>query len=57
MIALNLFSLFALLVVLGIGIDYVVFFARLSAEPVQVSFAVTVAMTTILMSLGILAFR
>lgn len=54
-IRFNLFSLFALIVVLGIGIDYVIFFARLSNERLQVTFAVSVAMVTTLMSLGVLA--
>ncbi len=53
-IPLQIFSLFALILVLGIGIDYIVFFYRHSQQAVGVSFAVTIAMVTTVLSLGIL---
>ena len=53
-IPLHIFSLFALILVLGIGIDYIVFFYRHNREAVGVSFAVTIAMVTTVLSLGIL---
>lgn len=53
-IPLQIFSLFALILVLGIGIDYIVFFYRHSRQAVDVSFAVTIAMVTTVLSLGIL---
>lgn len=53
-IPLQIFSLFALILVLGIGIDYIVFFYRHNRQAVDVSFAVTIAMVTTVLSLGIL---
>ncbi len=53
-IPLHLFSLFALILILGIGIDYVVFFHNHKNAAASVSFAVTIAMLTTLLSLGIL---
>ncbi len=53
-IPLHLFSLFSLILVLGIGIDYVVFFHRHREASASVSFATTIAMVTTLFSLGIL---
>ncbi len=53
-IPLHLFSLFSLILVLGIGIDYVVFFHRHRDASASVSFATTIAMVTTLLSLGIL---
>ena len=53
-IPLHLFSLFALILILGIGIDYVVFFHNHRNAAASVSFAVTIAMLTTLLSLGIL---
>lgn len=53
-IPLHLFSLFSLILVLGIGIDYVVFFHRHRNASASVSFATTIAMVTTLLSLGIL---
>ena len=47
-------QIFALILVLGIGIDYIVFFYRHSQQAVGVSFAVTIAMVTTVLSLGIL---
>lgn len=55
-IPLLLFSLFALILVLGIGIDYIVFFQRHPDDFSEVAYAVSIAMTTTLMSLGILVF-
>jgi predicted exporter len=53
----NLFSLFALILVLGIGIDYVVFFSYLEKEQGDsVLFALAVAAASTLISLGILLF-
>lgn len=53
-IEFNLFSLFALVLVLGIGIDYVVFFQRHRENACRVGFSVTIAMATTVMSLGVL---
>ena len=58
----NIFSLFALVLILGIGIDYAIFFSaaaggRTGAGRSEATlFAVTVAMLTTVASLGILAF-
>ena len=53
----NIFSLFALVLILGIGIDYAIFFSAASGGRSEATlFAVTVAMLTTVASLGILAF-
>lgn len=51
---INLFSLFALIVVLGVGIDYVVYYGDFQAEPETSLRAMTVALLSTLFSLGIL---
>ena len=51
---INLFSLFALIVVLGVGIDYVVYYGDFQAEPETSLRAMTVALFSTLFSLGIL---
>lgn len=53
---LNIFSLFALILVLGIGVDYVVFFVNMIKFPHTVLFAMSVALASTLLSLGILVF-
>lgn len=53
-ISLNLFSLFALILVLGISVDYAVFFSSMIKSPTPVLFAMGVALATTLVSLGIL---
>lgn len=61
-LSVNIFSLFALVLILGIGIDYAIFFSaaaggRIGAGRSEATlFAVTVAMLTTVASLGILAF-
>ena len=50
----NLFSLFALILVMGIGVDYTVFFQSGSATSEKLFYAMSVALTTTLLSLGIL---
>lgn len=52
----NLFSLFALILVMGIGVDYTVFFQSGSAASEKLFYAMSVALTTTLLSLGILVF-
>ncbi len=51
---LNLFSLFALVLVMGIGVDYTVFFQSQSAASDKVFYAMAVALGSTLLSLGIL---
>lgn len=51
----NLFSVMALLLVLGIGIDYVLFFANGKSGDALARFATTVAMLTTVLSLGVLS--
>lgn len=53
---INIFSLFALILVLGIGIDYQVFFQQLYRTNQSALYALLVAAVTTLMSLGILVF-
>lgn len=53
---LNLFSLLALVLVLGIGINYTLFFSNPRGTPVTSLLAVTLAMTTTLLTLGMLVF-
>lgn len=53
---LNLFAVFALILVLGIGIDYIVFFTDLSTKKVNALEAMTIAVASSLISLGILIF-
>lgn len=52
----NLFSLFALVLVMGIGVDYTVFFQSERAASDQVFYAMAVALGSTLLSLGILVF-
>ena len=52
----NIFSLFALVLVLGIGIDYSLFFGNFQKEADSTLFAVFTAMVTTMISLGILVF-
>ncbi|MDR0535656.1 MAG: hypothetical protein LBG65_04815 [Puniceicoccales bacterium] len=53
---LNLFSLLALVLVLGIGIDYTLFFANENARPATTMLAVSVDALTTLLGFGMLAF-
>jgi predicted exporter len=54
---MNIFSLFALILVLGIGIDYAVFFSYLEKDHADsVLFALGLAAASTLISLGILLF-
>ena len=52
----NIFSLFALVLVVGLGIDYALFFCNLRTRPQGTLFAVVTAMLTTVISLGILVF-
>jgi predicted exporter len=52
----NLFSLLALVLVLGIGINYTIFFGNPRGTPRTSLFAVVLAMLTTLLTLGILVF-
>jgi predicted exporter len=54
--ALNLFSTFSLLLVLGIGIDYAIFLREGRASPLSSLIAVLVCAATALLSFGMLAF-
>ncbi|WJY15111.1 MMPL family transporter [Pectobacteriaceae bacterium CE90] len=54
--ALNLFSLLALVLVLGIGINYTLFFSNPRGTPMTSLLAVTLAMCTTLLTLGMLIF-
>ena len=54
--SLNIFSLLALILILGIGIDYQVFFRQLSAYRKESYFALFVAAVSTILSLGILVF-
>jgi predicted exporter len=54
--ALNLFSTFSLLLVLGIGIDYAIFLREGRASPLSSMIAVLVCAATALLSFGMLAF-
>ena len=50
----NVFSVFALILILGIGIDYQIFFLRLSETRKNSLFALFVAAASTILSLGIL---
>ncbi|KGT95556.1 membrane protein [Erwinia typographi] len=54
--SLNLFSLLALVLVLGIGINYTLFFSNPRGTPITSLLAVTLAMMTTLLTLGMLVF-
>lgn len=54
--SLNLFSLLALILVLGIGINYTLFFSNPRGTPITSLLAVAVAMMTTLLTLGMLVF-
>lgn len=54
--ALNLFSTFSLLLVLGIGIDYAIFLREGRRSPLSSMIAVLVCAATALLSFGMLAF-
>lgn len=53
---LNLFSLLALVLVLGIGINYTLFFSNPRGTPLTSLLAITVALLTTLFTLGMLVF-
>ena len=53
---LNLFSLLALVLVLGIGINYTLFFSNPCGTPLTSLLAITVALLTTLFTLGMLVF-
>ena len=53
---LNLFSLLALVLVLGIGINYTLFFSNPRGTPLTSLLAITLAMQTTLLTLGMLVF-
>lgn len=53
---LNLFSLLALVLVLGIGINYTLFFSNPRGTPLTSLLAITLAMLTTLLTLGMLVF-
>lgn len=53
---LNLFSLLALMLVLGIGINYTLFFSNPRGTPLTSLLAVSVALLTTLLTLGMLVF-
>lgn len=52
----NLFSLLALVLVLGIGINYTLFFSNPRGTPLTSMLAITLAMITTLLTLGMLVF-
>lgn len=52
----NLFSLLALVLVLGIGINYTLFFSNPHGTPLTSFLAITLAMLTTLLTLGMLVF-
>ncbi|EPQ0971093.1 MMPL family transporter [Citrobacter farmeri] len=54
--AVNLFSLLALVLVLGIGINYTLFFSNPRGTPLTSLLAITLAMMTTLLTLGMLVF-
>ncbi len=54
-IALNIFSAFALLIVLALGIDYAIFFRESGEEAHQAMLGVTLDSSTTLLSFGLLA--
>ncbi|RPH30008.1 hypothetical protein EHN07_04015 [Buttiauxella warmboldiae] len=53
---LNLFSLLALVLVLGIGINYTLFFSNPRGTPLTSLLAISVALLTTLLTLGMLVF-
>ncbi|WP_038162075.1 MMPL family transporter [Trabulsiella guamensis] len=53
---INLFSLLALVLVLGIGINYTLFFSNPRGTPLTSLLAITLAMITTLLTLGMLVF-
>ncbi|SFN44237.1 MMPL family transporter [Xenorhabdus japonica] len=54
--SLNLFSILALVLVLGIGINYTLFFSNPHGTPLTSLLAISVAMCTALLTLGMLVF-
>lgn len=54
--AVNLFSLLALVLVLGVGINYTLFFSNQRGTPLTSLLAITLAMLTTLLTLGMLVF-
>jgi len=54
--AVNLFSLLASVLVLGIGINYTLFFSNPRGTPLTSMLAITLAMMTTLLTLGMLVF-
>ncbi|WP_261237847.1 MMPL family transporter [Serratia marcescens] len=54
--SVNLFSLLALVLVLGIGINYTLFFSNSQGTPLTSLLAITLAMMTTLLTLGMLLF-
>ena len=54
--SVNLFSLLALVLVLGIGINYTLFFSNPRGTPLTSMLAITPAMMTTLLTLGMLVF-
>lgn len=54
--SLNLFALLALILVLGIGINYTLFFSNPNGTPLTSLLAVSLAMMTTLLTLGMLIF-
>ncbi|EPF6562510.1 MULTISPECIES: MMPL family transporter [Serratia] len=54
--SVNLFSLLALVLVLGIGINYTLFFSNPQGTPLTSLLAITLAMITTLLTLGMLLF-
>ncbi|MEQ1975728.1 MMPL family transporter [Xenorhabdus sp. SGI240] len=54
--SLNLFSILALVLVLGIGINYTLFFSNPRGTPLTSLLAISVAMCTSLLTLGMLMF-
>ncbi|OTA20158.1 membrane protein [Xenorhabdus beddingii] len=54
--SLNLFSILALVLVLGIGINYTLFFSNPRGTPLTSLLAISVAMCTSLLTLGMLVF-
>lgn len=53
---INLFSMLALVLVLGIGINYTIFFSNPRGTPLTSLLAIILAMTTSLLTLGMLVF-
>lgn len=54
--SVNLFSLLALVLVLGVGINYTLFFSNPRGTPLTSLLAITLAMLTTLLTLGMLVF-